>query len=71
MSIKMYFTNFFISRTEFWNHDNIQKFLTDIDKTGNIYIHRWGDAPIQTETLNIFINTDKIIHGIFTYVHFK
>lgn len=50
----MYFTNVFLTKVSFWLQDNVQKFLTDIDNTGHIYLHRWGDAPIQTAALTLF-----------------
>lgn len=56
----MYFTNVFISRVDWWLRDDVQKFLQDIDDTQNIYLHRWGDAPIQTAALKLHDATVKL-----------
>lgn len=50
----MYFTNFFLTKVDFWLRKDVQKFLQDVDNTGNIYTHRWGDAPLQTSALTMF-----------------
>jgi hypothetical protein len=51
---KIYFTNVFLTRVDWWLRDDVQSFLRDVDETHNIYIHRWGDAPIQTAAVNLF-----------------
>ena len=44
----MYYNNFFITKTAFWKSENIKKVVDKIDKTGNVYYYRWGDAPLHT-----------------------
>ncbi|KAH8050672.1 glycosyl hydrolase [Aureococcus anophagefferens] len=36
------------TRTAFWFEAPLERLLWEIDRTGSIYVHRWGDAPIQT-----------------------
>ena len=50
----MFFTNFFVSRVDWWFHQDVQRFLAAVNKTGSVYSHRWGDAPIQTTALKLF-----------------
>ena len=50
----MYFTNVFVSRTDWWLRDDVQGYLKDVDASGHIFMHRWGDAPIQSTALRIF-----------------
>ena len=46
----------------FWNQDNVVKYLDYLDKTGNIYYYRWGDAPIHTLAIYIFSKKFEIFH---------
>ena len=50
----MFFTNFFVSKVSWWRGASVQKFLDAVMATGNIYSHRWGDAPIQTAALRLY-----------------
>lgn len=51
---RMFFTNVFLTRVDWWLRDDVQDFLRKVDASGNIYLHRWGDAPIQTIALKLF-----------------
>jgi alpha 1,2-mannosyltransferase len=44
----MYYNNFCITRTGFWSKPEVQEIIDKIDKQGNIFYCRWGDAPLQT-----------------------
>eukprot|EP00966_Prymnesium_polylepis_P317380 7332662-Prymnesium_polylepis.1 len=44
---RIFFTNFFVSRVDWWFGDEVQRFLLALDHSGGIFSHRWGDAPIQ------------------------
>eukprot|EP00966_Prymnesium_polylepis_P281927 6514972-Prymnesium_polylepis.1 len=59
--VDMYFTNFFVSRLDWWFRYDVQRFLRAIDASGNIYLHRWGDAPIQTSALTLFAPADRLV----------
>ena len=52
VSIRMYFTNYFVSRVDFWRKPEVREYLDAIAASGNVYRHRWGDAPIQSSALN-------------------
>lgn len=58
---KIFFTNLFITRVSFWTQDHIQEFLGLIDGSGNIYKHRWGDAPIHHVVLSLFADSCSVL----------
>ena len=39
----------------------MQHLLRAIDRSGNIYYHRWGDAPIHTLALNLFADVCRVV----------
>lgn len=57
----MFFTNFFLSRLDWWKQTHVQHLLSAIDKSGNIYYHRWGDAPIHTVVLRLFADVCEVL----------
>lgn len=62
----MYYNNFFITKTSFWNSDKIKNIINEIDKTGNIYYYRWGDAPLHT-IITSLVDKDKVSKCEFKY----
>merc|ERR1712061_365522 len=44
-------------------------FLSAVDRSGGIYRHRWGDAPIQTTALNIFCEPSGVVRIPMAYFH--
>merc|ERR1712054_471691 len=65
----VFFTNFFISRVDWWVRPEVKAFLAAIDATGDVYHHRWGDAPIQTAALRLFAEPSSILHLDIDYLH--
>jgi hypothetical protein len=65
----IYFTNFFVSRVDFWFGANVQGFLHAVSNGGGIYLHRWGDAPIQTTALQLFAPSDAVARLPTDYLH--
>merc|ERR1719253_2340231 len=65
----IYYDNFFVSKVGFWLRDDVQRYLHDVDVSGGIYAHRWGDAPIQTTAVKMFASPSKIGHLPATYLH--
>jgi len=51
----IFYTNFEISDLNFWRSKQYQDFFNYIDQAKGIYMHRWGDAPIHTFAISIFI----------------
>eukprot|EP00966_Prymnesium_polylepis_P160750 3715261-Prymnesium_polylepis.1 len=65
----IYFTNFFVSRISWWFQANVLQFLSDVNASGGIYRHRWGDAPIQTAALRLHATPASVIHIDVDYLH--
>ena len=66
---RMFFTNVFASKPVWWLGERVSRFLDDVDATGNIFLHRWGDAPIQTVTLKAFASKDEYQFITIDYHH--
>lgn len=43
----MYYTNFEVVRLSQLRSETYQRFYQHLRRTGGIYFHRWGDAPIR------------------------
>ena len=65
----IFFTNFFVTRVDWWAKPEVRAFLSAVDETGQIYESRWGDAPIQTAALKIFCEPEALIHMPIDYLH--
>ena len=53
----MYYNNFSITKPRIWNTPEVLNMIDEIDKTGNIFYCRWGDAPLQTIIMKLYDNT--------------
>lgn len=62
----MYYNNFFVMKTSLWKQDKVKEVIDDIDKSGNIFYYRWGDAPLQTIIATLIDHT-KISKFDFKY----
>lgn len=56
-----FYSNFYITRLEFWKQNCVQNYLKYIVNTNGIYRHRWGDSTIHAHALKMFSNGDRII----------
>jgi len=59
---KMYYNNFEISRLSFWLSADYQRFIEYIDDLGGIYYHRWGDGPIKSIAVAMFVPRPQTYH---------
>ena len=57
---KMFYNNFEISQVSFWTSPEYRRFITYIDRLGGIYSYRWGDAPIKSLALALFVPANQI-----------
>ena len=55
-----YYTNFEISKINFWLSEGPSRFFEYIDNLGGIYKYRWGDHVIHLLTLSIFAEKNKV-----------
>ena len=58
----IYFNNFEMSNISIWFSESYRDFVDYIDRTGHIYYTRWGDAPIKTIAVNLFVPEDGIYY---------
>jgi hypothetical protein len=63
----MYYNNFFMTRTAFWQTPEILEVLDKIDKDGSIFYFRWGDAPLQSLLVMLMSPAEKIKKATFAY----
>lgn len=63
----MYYNNFFITKTDFWQREDVRKVIRDIDENGSIFYIRWGDAPIQTLICMLMAGQRAVSRAVFKY----
>jgi len=61
---KFPYTNFYVSKLDFWRKQNIQNNLQQISENPQQIISRWGDLPIIGSILNFENINIEIIKGI-------
>lgn len=65
----IFYNNFFVTNLKWWVQPHVQGWLQHLVHSGGFYKFRWGDAPVQTITLGMFMPNDKIIEFSFGYKH--
>lgn len=55
-----YYTNFEISKLDFWRSDEFISFFNYLDRLGGIYKYRWGDHVIHLLAVSMFICEDHV-----------
>ena len=63
----MYYNNFFITKMEFWERPDVRRAIDEVDKTGNIFYYRWGDAPLQSIIAMLHAEPNQITRAVFRY----
>ena len=66
---KMFQTHFELVNFKWFKEDTYLNFYNQIDKTGNIFIKRWGDAPIKYQAVNRLIPEESIHIFNLPYKH--
>ncbi|ELU18107.1 hypothetical protein CAPTEDRAFT_167490 [Capitella teleta] len=56
----IFYTNFEVSKLSLWLGEGYQQYIEYISKLGGIYYHRWGDAPIKSYAVSIFVPESKV-----------
>lgn len=56
----LYYTNFEISKLDFWKSNEYMDYYNCIDYNGGIFYNRWGDHIIHFLALSMFIDKKKI-----------
>jgi hypothetical protein len=63
----MYYNNFFVTKTSFWEREDVRTIIDKIDKNGSIFYFRWGDAPLQTLIVKLFAKENESRQCVFKY----
>ena len=63
----IYYNNFFITKTSFWERPDVLAMIDKIDKNGSIFYFRWGDAPLQTMLVKLFAKDEEVSQCVFKY----
>jgi len=56
---RIFYNNFEISDLSLWRSTEYRKFIAFTDRMGGIYYRRWGDAPIKTIAVSLFVNRNQ------------
>ena len=59
---RIVWNNFEISDLAVWRSPEYRDYIEYIDRTGGIYYRRWGDAPIKTAAVTLFIPQERTYH---------
>jgi alpha 1,2-mannosyltransferase len=70
-----FWSNFEIASLSIWKSPSYEAFFNYLDKAGGFFYERWGDAPIHSIYLSLFLSIDKLHyfeeigyrHSIFTH----
>jgi len=54
-----YLNNFELSDLDLWLSSEYRDYFDLIDRTGGIYYHRWGDAPIKTIAVTLLLPKNR------------
>lgn len=55
-----FWSNFEIGDMDFWRSEAYEAYFEHLDKNGGFYYERWGDAPVHSVALGLFLDSDKI-----------
>ncbi|CAD5124096.1 unnamed protein product [Dimorphilus gyrociliatus] len=56
----IFMNNFEISSVSLFKSDSYTKFISYLDNLGGIYRYRWGDAPIKTIAVSLFVSLNQV-----------
>ena len=52
---QLYYNNFEISKMSLWLSSDYARFIEYVDRLGGMFYHRWGDAPIKSIAVSLFV----------------
>lgn len=55
-----FWSNFEIASFDFWRSEQYLKYFEWLDKSGGFFYERWGDAPVHSLALSLFLDKSKI-----------
>jgi hypothetical protein len=63
----MYYNNFFITKTSFWEKPDVKKTIGEIDRDGSMFYYRWGDSPLQSLIVLLLAKESEVETFKFKY----
>lgn len=60
-NLRCFYTNFEIMEIDILNNDRIASFINKIIRSNNIFNLRWGDAPLRTLMIGLYLDQSKIV----------
>ena len=57
---QIFYNNFEISKIDFWRSKEYKNYINYIYRLGGIYYYRWGDAPVKSLGLSLFMPERKL-----------
>ena len=55
-----YYNNFEISSLALWRSPSYRHFVQWVDRLGGMYYYRWGDGPIKSIAVSLFVPRDQV-----------
>lgn len=55
-----FWTNFEIANMEFFRSPEYQKFFDNLEQSGGFFYERWGDAPVHSIAVGLFLRLDQV-----------
>lgn len=55
-----YWSNFEIARLDFWQSQQYRDYFEFLEKSGGFWHERWGDAPVHTFAVAMFLNASQV-----------
>ncbi|KAG7789868.1 hypothetical protein KL910_002574 [Ogataea haglerorum] len=55
-----FWSNFEIADMDFWRSKVYEDFFSYLDASGGFFYERWGDAPVHSIAVSLFVDRDKI-----------
>lgn len=68
-NLRCIYTNFEVIDLTIFENEDIKKFLDIIVKSNNIFRYRWGDAPLRTIMISLFLKRENIVR--FSGIDYK
>ncbi|ELU17833.1 hypothetical protein CAPTEDRAFT_54547, partial [Capitella teleta] len=67
--LKLFYNNFEVSRSALWLSREYSAYINYLDHTGGVFYHRWGDAPIKSLAVSMFVHENQTHQ--FTDIKYK
>lgn len=58
--VDIFYNNFELGSQRFFESQDYKKYIDYLDKLGGFWFYRWGDAPVKTLALSLFVKPEQI-----------